>query len=612
MKSIRLIAITIALLISVVPAFIITHFLCEGFTGILEQTAGTTTQTIALTAGHEIQDEINNKIEVLDIYFKNNKELKQVLKESNKEFENYTNITQRLLELDALWRDKESQESKDFKNEIIQNNQSKELIALMDEIERLQGLSVFPEIFVTNKYGANVAQTGETSDYYQADEGWWHKGKDLGYYLDEAEYDESADTFARPIILKIEDNGEFLGVIKFVLNLELIENILLHVSEENDELKVVLLNEKGEAYLATHENISVVKQAMMEKNGYQIAEDGSIQSYAQINEKGQYISYLDVILVVNTLEKETASFQNLIDQMVTFIIILSILTAIIAMLLASRFTNSLVKLTESAHKIGEGKLKTPIDQKILKSKTEIGKLANAFEQMRSKLNKKIEDIEQLNDQKSRLLTQLAHDLKTPLVPIIAVIPELMKEENEHERKEILKMLSNSSNRLNKLVKQTLTLLMLSSEKYKLAKRSADPKKLFEETIKKKAKNKNIKKDFNDVVSIHIDKQRIIEAIESLIDNAEKYSPKDSQIEYKLRQDADYIVFSVKDQGPGIPKDKQSKVFEEFYKADWSRHESSSGLGLALVKRIVELHNGTVFVESEEGKGSTFGFRLKVQ
>ena len=100
-------------------------------------------------------------------------------------------------------------------------------------------------------------------------------------------------------------------------------------------------------------------------------------------------------------------------------------------------------------------------------------------------------------------------------------------------------------------------------------------------------------------------------MDNLISNAVKYSPFEETIEVAIKTNSDSVIFEVQDAGPGLTQDDLKKVFGKFQKlsASPTGDESSSGLGLSIVKRIIELHNGKVGVESEEGKGAKFSFEL---
>ncbi len=115
--------------------------------------------------------------------------------------------------------------------------------------------------------------------------------------------------------------------------------------------------------------------------------------------------------------------------------------------------------------------------------------------------------------------------------------------------------------------------------------------------------------------IPIDKERIREVIVNLLVNAIKYSPDADTIVVKLREEKRHVVVSVQDFGPGIPQEAQSKIFERFFRIKNSNHAynvKGLGLGLYIASEIIKAHKGKLWVESMEGKGSTFSFSLPIE
>jgi signal transduction histidine kinase len=113
--------------------------------------------------------------------------------------------------------------------------------------------------------------------------------------------------------------------------------------------------------------------------------------------------------------------------------------------------------------------------------------------------------------------------------------------------------------------------------------------------------------------IRCDQDRIVQVLNNLISNAIKFSPNKSKIIVSCAADADNVIFSVRDSGSGIPKEKQGEIFTKFYQVDTrlARKAGGTGLGLVICKGIVEAHGGKIWFESEEGKGSLFSFSLSL-
>jgi len=146
-----------------------------------------------------------------------NTELIQAIRDSNSQFGTLDEPYEYINEKDEEWQSASELEITPFMDSIIKSHISdflrKYTIIPSEEFGDLQ----FPEIFVTNAYGANVAQTGKTSDYYQSDEGWWLKGKNESIYVGSIEWDKSANIYSSDIVIKIQDkNGNFIGILKAV------------------------------------------------------------------------------------------------------------------------------------------------------------------------------------------------------------------------------------------------------------------------------------------------------------------------------------------------------------------------------------------------------------
>ena len=243
----------------------------------------------------------------------------------------------------------------------------------------------------------------------------------------------------------------------------------------------------------------------------------------------------------------------------------------------------------------------------------------------AELVKANEDIKKLLEVKDQFVNQVSHDLRTPLTPIMTLLPliknELTNIYDEKLQKDLTEMIDKvigNAEYLSNIVTDTLSISRLDTGKVKLNMRPYNIYNIVEEIISDNSivfKDENIKVVNNiskDLPKVNIDKMRIREVINNLISNAIKFMEKRKEIIFSASSDSDFVTVSVKDTGIGIRPDLVVKIFEEFYKADPSRHEHSSGLGLSICKRIVELHHGKIWAESPGlGKGSTFKFALPI-
>lgn len=248
---------------------------------------------------------------------------------------------------------------------------------------------------------------------------------------------------------------------------------------------------------------------------------------------------------------------------------------------------------------------------------------NAMKEL-SEMNKNLEEkvrnrtqrIEKLLKQKDQFINQLGHDLKNPLGPLINLIPLVKKHTTNKKDKDILKVVQRNVEYMRNLVEKTLELARLNSSNTKLHLEKINLHSLFTEIIEKNhylfEKNSiAVEQQIPSEITFIGDELRLEELFTNLLNNAVKYSPDGGTVRITAKENNDHIIISIKDQGIGMTKNQLTQVFDEFYKADSSRHDfESSGLGMPISKRIVEIHHGKIWVDSPgPGKGSTFSVSL---
>ncbi|OYT30176.1 hypothetical protein B6U98_00110 [Thermoplasmatales archaeon ex4572_165] len=245
---------------------------------------------------------------------------------------------------------------------------------------------------------------------------------------------------------------------------------------------------------------------------------------------------------------------------------------------------------------------------------------NLSENLEKTVNERTIEVKKLLTMKDEFINQLSHDLKTPLVPLVTLTPLLKKRtDGKSETLEIVDAIEKSTRQMKDMVDKTLQLARLNSSKLEL---NFEWTNLFIE-LKNAIKNNQYLFDENNIdlnnlvdeeINVQVDKNQLYEVLKNLFTNAVKYS-KDNKGNIIINVDQgeeENIVVSVKDDGIGLTNEQQTLIFDEFYKTDESRHDiASSGLGLSICKRIIELHDGKIWAESDGlGKGCTFYFTLK--
>jgi len=232
-------------------------------------------------------------------------------------------------------------------------------------------------------------------------------------------------------------------------------------------------------------------------------------------------------------------------------------------------------------------------------------------------------LQNVNELKTRFLANVSHELRTPLVSITKSASLILDNYDQISREEItrfLQIIENQGNRLLRIINDLLDITALEAGRLRITKSNVDLCRVIETTIKscelmtkRKQQKISFEKQTENTI-VFADENRIVQVLDNLINNAIKFTPEGGEIIIIVssdEQDQHILRVAVRDNGVGIPKEKLRMIFERFEQAHDPNlgKPEGVGLGLSIVKEIVTLHNGNIWVESEEKKGSTFYFTL---
>lgn len=222
--------------------------------------------------------------------------------------------------------------------------------------------------------------------------------------------------------------------------------------------------------------------------------------------------------------------------------------------------------------------------------------------------------------KTEFFSNISHELRTPLNVILSTVQLLevyikqgrIKFEDENSKKKITYIKQNGY-RLLRLVNNIIDITRIESDFYELQLQNKNIVEVIEDitlSVADYIEGHSIELIFDTNVEekiMAVDLQKMERIMLNLLSNAVKFTPKEGSIFVELQDQGEKVKISVKDNGIGIPKDKQGSVFDRFAQVDTSlsRKSEGSGIGLSLVKALVELHRGSIHIESEEGQGTTF-------
>jgi len=228
-------------------------------------------------------------------------------------------------------------------------------------------------------------------------------------------------------------------------------------------------------------------------------------------------------------------------------------------------------------------------------------------------------LKKVDEMKSEFVSTVSHEFRTPLTSMNMGLSMLLEEDmgpvNEDQH-QLLAAAFEDCERLNELVNDLLDLSKIESGKIKMEFDKADVRKIIESTMRpfsQQVAEKEVDLKMGEVAEnayAWADSNKISWVISNLIGNALRYTPKDGTIEIGSFLEGRHVNIFVEDTGVGIPEEYCNKIFDKFVRASNNEDENSgTGLGLAISKEIIEAHNGRIWVESEEGKGSKFIFTL---
>ena len=286
----------------------------------------------------------------------------------------------------------------------------------------------------------------------------------------------------------------------------------------------------------------------------------------------------------------------------------------------TRILTPIDKLRDGIEEIAKGNYEVKVESS---EHNEISLLIDSFNEMAQKLQESEKIKTEYEENRRMLVANISHDLKTPITSIqgyIEAITEGSVTSPENVNK-YLKIIYNNTAYINKLIDDLFFFSKLDMQKLEFEFVAVNVRDFvgdLMEEFKLEFEERNIKFDYYDnlkeVCSFNIDRKRLHQVFRNIIGNAEKYGPKQNLcISTELYRVNDFVSIDIKDNGPGISKDKLPHIFDRFYRIDTERTKDlvSTGLGLAIAKELTEAHGGRITVSSEENVGTCFTVMLPV-
>jgi signal transduction histidine kinase len=248
-------------------------------------------------------------------------------------------------------------------------------------------------------------------------------------------------------------------------------------------------------------------------------------------------------------------------------------------------------------------------------------LERRVEERTAELQKALERVSELSQLKANFISNISHELRTPLTHIKGYIELLITESLggiTEEQRHALQISQQSSSRLEALIEDLIMVSLASRGEMSVKQENVDIRRIANLSVKSMMGNAiergvNLQSDIGEKVPfVQADSQKVAWVLGQLIDNGIKFTPANGSVIVRVQREGENLVIvSVSDTGIGIPANRMEDIFEPFHQLDGSttRKYGGTGLGLSLVRQIIEAHGSMLDVQSAEGRGSTFKFPL---
>ncbi|MCR5654567.1 MAG: HAMP domain-containing histidine kinase [Lachnospiraceae bacterium] len=329
----------------------------------------------------------------------------------------------------------------------------------------------------------------------------------------------------------------------------------------------------------------------------------------------------------NTMGEQ--SFHARVDQTILHHFLLDMLIAMVLILVVSVFMlrqwihvkiiAPIAELSHAMDKISQGDFDYQLEEKYV---GELGDLYENYEKMRLKLKESTDELRENERTNRELVSNISHDLKTPITAIKGYVEGIMDgvADTPEKMDKYIKTIYNKANDMNNLINELTIYAGIDTNRIPYHFQKINVADYFLDCVEEVGldlESRNIKLNFDNLVpedtEIIADPEQLKRVINNIIGNSIKYLDKEQGvIEIRLLDDYDAIRVEIEDNGKGIATKDLSKVFERFYRTDESRNSATggSGIGLSIVKKIIEDHGGYIWASSKEGEGTVMHFVIR--
>ncbi|RIW38361.1 HAMP domain-containing protein [Bacillus salacetis] len=385
-------------------------------------------------------------------------------------------------------------------------------------------------------------------------------------------------------------------------------NHIAHMESKTDT--EVVITDENKKIIASSKDVSDGMRNLINDHPQEVPREGLL-----IESDWEKMNYLATVTEYNNgaeegyvyMFKNTKPLRSLIQKLNYHFLMAGILglliIAVIYFLLSRILTRPLINMKEATEQLSNGDFLVKLPEL---GKDELGELSNSIQKLAN-------DLENIQNDRLEFLASVSHELRTPLTYIQGYTAVALREGiSDEKRNEYLRIIQDESGRIVHLIENLFELAKIDQNTFTITKQEIELCPLIQSVAKKVGpafdrKNMTLQISCPKTVYAFADPLRLEQIILNLLDNALKYSEENTITSVMIRSpEAGKVGITVTDQGYGIPENELQHIFKRLYRVEKSRSRVSggSGLGLSIVKELVEAHGGSVAIESKEGKGTS--------
>lgn len=423
------------------------------------------------------------------------------------------------------------------------------------------------------------------------------------------------------LIIKIRDDAEGIVDTEYLdgLNKELSEKysfLILKINEEviyngcpDQECEIIkkLPDYKGDySYPASHEGNSYIYgdyEYLIKQISFEFM-DKSTGSVYMVTRMDRIIPQLK---------------RMIIEMFIAIALVVTVTGILLAVWIHRSIMRPLRKLTEATKKIAEGDLNFTLERT---GDDEFGDLCEDFENMRKQLKESTEERVREDEESKELISNISHDLKTPITAIRGYVEGIMDgvADTPEKMDKYIRTIYNKANDMDRLIGELTVYSKIDTNRIPYNFKKVNVDEYFSdcaEEISVELESKNIRLNYFNYVDkdtiIIADPEQLKRVINNIISNSVKYiGNKQGALNIRINDDNDFVHVEIEDNGKGISQKDLPYIFDRFYRTDASRNsnQGGSGIGLAIVKKIIEVHGGKIWATSKENTGTIMHFIIR--